>query len=272
MTDVEVHNEDFLFTWKPNKWPYENLKALIDRFEAGIVVNQNWRCRAIKRITPGSRAYLLRQGTPRGIFGVATVIGFPQERPDAKPGESKYEVPLKFDVLVDPMKRFLIAEDELLRLPAPNDRWKSVASGMPLEAEAARIIDIAAARETASSSGPTLDLGSPEFTASLKTERLIEVYARNQSLVEELRLLYKGQCQICNSAPFNGAFGSIVEAHHIKWLCRGGEDALDNMIVLCPNHHAAIHAVDPEFDFLRLVFKFGTKEVPIRLNRHLKLS
>ena len=57
--------------------------------------------------------------------------------------------------------------------------------------------------------------------------------------------------------------------HHIQWLCRGGADTLDNLVLLCPNHHAAMHAADPEFDRSKLEFRFGSKVIPIRLDRHL---
>jgi 5-methylcytosine-specific restriction enzyme A len=75
--------------------------------------------------------------------------------------------------------------------------------------------------------------------------------------------MYEGCCQICKSVPFKGQFGSIAEGHHIDWLCRGGKDTLDNLILLCPNHHAAIHAANPAFDRSRLEFRFGPKRVPI---------
>jgi predicted restriction endonuclease len=37
---------DFLFTWKPEHWPYEKLRNLIDRFEAGEQPQELWRCGA----------------------------------------------------------------------------------------------------------------------------------------------------------------------------------------------------------------------------------
>jgi hypothetical protein len=48
----------------------------------------------------------------------------------------------------------------------------------------------------------------------------------------------------------------ICHAHHIQWLSRGGKDRLKNLVLVCPNHHAAIHQVDAPFDFADLAFDF----------------
>jgi 5-methylcytosine-specific restriction protein A len=65
-------------------------------------------------------------------------------------------------------------------------------------------------------------------------------------------------------------FGELTEAHHIDWLCRGGQDTMENLILLCPNHHAAIHAKDPTFDRGRLEFRNGSMVLKVVLDRHLK--
>lgn len=102
-----------------------------------------------------------------------------------------------------------------------------------------------------------------------RREQVLEVFARNRRHVRELKERYARSCQICGSVPFDGGFGDVTEAHHIHWLSRGGSDSLDNLVLLCPNHHAAIHAADPEFDREKLVFRFNGGVLPIRLNRHL---
>jgi 5-methylcytosine-specific restriction protein A len=103
-----------------------------------------------------------------------------------------------------------------------------------------------------------------------KRERLLETYVRNQRHVRKLKGLYGGCCQICGASPFGTEFGEITEAHHIDWLCRGGQDKMENLILLCPNHHAAIHAKDPTFDRGRLEFRNGTMVLKVVLDRHLK--
>lgn len=46
----------------------------------------------------------------------------------------------------------------------------------------------------------------------------------------------KSKCAICGFA-----FGALLHRHHIKPRSEGGEDATDNMVMLCPNCHAIAH-------------------------------
>jgi hypothetical protein len=91
--------------------------------------------------------------------------------------------------------------------------------------------------------------------------------------VLHLQDLYGGRCQICLYDPVRIYGRQVCHAHHIQWLSRGGEDELDNLVLVCPNHHAAIHQVDAPFDFGDLAFEFGTgvqaRREPLELNRHL---
>jgi 5-methylcytosine-specific restriction enzyme A len=65
----------------------------------------------------------------------------------------------------------------------------------------------------------------------------------------ELQELYSGRCQICLYNP-QEAFGHrTCHGHHIHWLPRGGDDELGNMVLVCPNHHAAIDRDDAAFDY-----------------------
>ncbi|BAS26266.1 hypothetical protein LIP_0409 [Limnochorda pilosa] len=54
------------------------------------------------------------------------------------------------------------------------------------------------------------------------------------------------------------------------WLSRGGEDALENLVLLSPNHHRSVHAVDAAFDYRGPSFLFpnGVSE-EVRINRPL---
>src|SRR5437868_2241625 len=73
---VKTMANDYLFTWKQDKWPYEKLRALVDAFEAGKQVTEPWRCLAHNMVKQGDSAYVLKQGRgSRGIFGVGTISG-----------------------------------------------------------------------------------------------------------------------------------------------------------------------------------------------------
>jgi 5-methylcytosine-specific restriction protein A len=92
---------------------------------------------------------------------------------------------------------------------------------------------------------------------------------RNPKLSEELQEIYDGQCQICLWQPQKTYNSYLCHAHHIQWISRGGEDAIENLALVCPNHHAAIHKVDAPFDFIDLAFVFNRKREKLSLNVHL---
>ena len=63
----------------------------------------------------------------------------------------------------------------------------------------------------------------------------------------QLKKLYNNKCQIqqCNfelNYEKEGKIKQFSHVHHYNQLAKSLIDSLDNMIVLCPNHHA-------EFDF-----------------------
>jgi hypothetical protein len=258
---------NFLFTWRPTEtYPHADIRRLLDELEANGSLLERWRCASYRMVRDGDRAYVYKQGKPpRGIFAAGTIVGPAEERRVARPNETRFVVPIEFEAFVDPSEHFLVSNDDLLQVSAPTP-WNTRRSGVPLEPEVARGIEDLLNRRLASAwpqSQKTRD-------HARKTERLIEVYERDQTLVGELAELYDGCCQICGSKPFGGDLGRLTEGHHIQWLCRGGFDSRDNVILLCPNHHAAMHEMDPEFDRLKSVFRFGSNVVPIRLDRHLK--
>jgi 5-methylcytosine-specific restriction enzyme A len=92
---------------------------------------------------------------------------------------------------------------------------------------------------------------------------------RNKQLVRELQGLYEGKCQVCLWNPKNEYGGFICHGHHIHWLSRGGEDSINNMVLICPNHHAAIHHCDAPFDFQDYSFDFADHRESLALNIHL---
>jgi hypothetical protein len=89
--------------------------------------------------------------------------------------------------------------------------------------------------------------------------------------VEKLQKIYGGRCQICLFDPRDRYGRTLCHGHHIQWLSRGGEDAVENLVLICPNHHAAVHQDDAVFDYADLTFRFtrGLLE-PLQVNHHLE--
>ena len=66
----------------------------------------------------------------------------------------------------------------------------------------------------------------------------VTIKKRNQSLTRQLKGFYENSCQICNNQLDIGDDEFYSEVHHIQPLGKhNGPDIIENMIVLCPNHH-----------------------------------
>ena len=69
----------FVITWKPERWPYDEIIKLVRAHTSGMPAKSSWRFRAHRRGALGDRVFLLKQGTPRGIFGTGTIIELPDQ-------------------------------------------------------------------------------------------------------------------------------------------------------------------------------------------------
>lgn len=107
------------------------------------------------------------------------------------------------------------------------------------------------------------------YSATRRTE-LVGSYPRNRQLVDDLNRTYAGRCQLCAFDSPTLYSVESAEAHHIIYRSRGGADAMENLVLVCPNHHTVIHATDATFDYGRLHFIFSNGRVePLCLNGHL---
>ncbi len=112
-----------------------------------------------------------------------------------------------------------------------------------------------------------------EFPSGIAEKRRAYLFGpaitRNAQLAQQLREMYQGKCQICQWNPQDVYGKSLCQGHHVEWLSRGGEDVVENMVLICPNHHVAIHQCDAPLDFKDYAFDFTTFREPLTVNRHL---
>jgi hypothetical protein len=47
---------------------------------------------------------------------------------------------------------------------------------------------------------------------------------------------------------------------------------MENMVLLCPSHHVAVHRCNGPFDYGEGAFVFPNHGEPLRYNEHLRLS
>lgn len=103
----------FLITFKPSTenpergMPLGELQSLVRHLRKGDTVEEKWRFRNWKDVTPGDQAFLLLQGK-RG----PAIIGYGQV--SRKPKKAENWVGIKFDDLVDPTTHVLASKEQLI--------------------------------------------------------------------------------------------------------------------------------------------------------------
>jgi len=146
--------------------------------------------------------------------------------------------------------------------------------GLPLEPRAESIdeerLELVVARATPRVIDETLYELRERVSERRRVWLLREAMPRSRAHVEALRKMYRGRCQLCEWESRGEHAVDVCEGHHLQWLSRGGGDATDNMVLLCPNHHRLVHALDAPLDFRDLAFDLGGRREALRLNEHLR--
>ncbi len=88
-------------------------------------------------------------------------------------------------------------------------------------------------------------------------------YVRDPYVAALAKQLAGGVCDLCEGrAPFVGKTGEpYLEAHHVEWLSRNGDDAIGNVVALCPNCHRKMHALELKVDVSALAKRLRTRTV-----------
>ncbi len=157
------------------------------------------------------------------------------------------------------VRAITLADEHLLR---------AFAASLPLEPRATLIDEdtLEQAWQAANDELVSALLGQRPGPGAQRGSYLRQRTRRSRPLVHRLRALYGGRCQVC--AWRSDGEIEVCEAHHVRWLSRGGEDDLHNLALLCPNHHRIIHALDAPFDFLQHAFITAAGPITLQLQHH----
>lgn len=115
-----------------------------------------------------------------------------------------------------------------------------------------------------SSSTPT-PFVMPEIKKGSAQKDLFEVmrFIRDSNKVKKLKELYKNKCQICGFT-FEYKKGQFYsEVHHYNPLEENGNDDIDNMVVVCPNHHS-------KFDYKMIAIDLDGKNIIDRKGKNIE--
>lgn len=80
----------------------------------------------------------------------------------------------------------------------------------------------------------------PEYFNELE-EYKKERIKRYKKIVNRLKNIYDGKCQICNFAFLKDNGDNYCEAHHLVPISQGGSQEEINVVILCANHHRMLH-------------------------------
>ena len=86
--------------------------------------------------------------------------------------------------------------------------------------------------------------GNPR--AARRGEFVVRRFERDNRMTALIKEYRGRKCQICNVNIREKNGGRFVEAAHIKPKKDGGDETLENILVLCPNHHAEFDKGDKE--------------------------
>ncbi len=248
----------YLLTWNPNNWQWKNLEQQVRQTAEGRPIESRWSCGNTKRIIPGDRMFLLRQGKePRGIMAAGWATSEPYEGPHwneekKKIGDTANFVMARFDRILNPEVDEILELSNLQIGPLKSVNWNTPASGIEIKEGAAALERLWSEllhlyRPVEDTSG---ELGAieGELRISLSRHRAREAWLR-QKKIEQAKKLSNGTlpCEICHF-DFLSTYGTLgqdyAQVHHIKPLSdltKPSQTVLSDLAVVCANCHVMIH-------------------------------
>lgn len=96
--------------------------------------------------------------------------------------------------------------------------------------------------EMARASSETSRAADAEPVASDRVEQIVARIVRDTRLAQTVKLTNAFRCQICDTCLDLGDGRLYAEAHHVRPLGspHDGPDELENILCVCPNHHALL--------------------------------
>lgn len=111
----------------------------------------------------------------------------------------------------------------------------------------------------------TDDSASIETTVGIKKVRHL-----SKAIGNSLKVFYGYRCQICGEFIGEKYGSRLIHAHHIDYFTKSLNNNVDNILVVCPNHHYIIHDCNPVFNRKTLLFEYPNGYMEgLKLNFHI---
>lgn len=81
----------------------------------------------------------------------------------------------------------------------------------------------------------------------------------SRAIADNLKEIYGYRCQICGQYIGEPYGSHLIHAHHIHYFVHSLNNNSNNIMIVCPNHHAIIHDMNPTFDFTQKQFHYGQR-------------
>ncbi len=253
----------FLLTWNPDRWPWTELPEQAKALERGDEVPFRWSTGTTKRIAPGDRLFLLRQGRdPRGIIASGVAISEVRQVEHWDPERAEIGTPanvvdLRFDVVIDPERNpeGILGLDDLRSHEFAEMNWHPQASGTVIPPRVARRLEQLWGqyrRRLVGQYRPDEIANGTRFAEGAVRTVSVDRFERN-ALARQACLDHWGtKCLVCGF-DFGRTYGDLgagyIEVHHLTALAEVREqhevDPLRELRPVCPNCHAMLHRNDP---------------------------
>jgi 5-methylcytosine-specific restriction protein A len=216
----------------------------------------NWSTGGRKRIVPGDRVFLLRQGVdPKGVMASGEVTSEPYADmtwDEASAGTALY-VDVRFDAMFDPDVDGVLPRSELEAEPLAVVHWDTQRGGIEIDSTAAPTLEntwrtFCREREL-SSVAPPEEIVAPQRYVEGATQRIaVNVYERDRRARQACIERHGTACSVCGFA-FADVYGALgrdyIHVHHLVPLAEIGQryevDPARDLRPVCANCHAMLH-------------------------------
>jgi len=134
----------YLFTWNPDRFPWDDLEELIADIRTQGAATQGWSTGQRTHVNVGDRVFLMRQGSePRGLVGAGRIAGEVQEVPHWDPkqrqgGRTYNVVDVRWEWLA---REPILNLPELERETGEKSLWRSQVGGVEIRPKVARLLE-----------------------------------------------------------------------------------------------------------------------------------